>query len=191
MKFLFVAIFLTTSIYSQTPDELVTYYSSTVNDLLLDMDSKVTTYLANKTLTQLHKEFVYWEEFPPEEVLQEHLSPLKLIDQKNALNGIKYVGQKAIENFKVSDQEQNKNDLYERFGFGKHRGKLITFVIHIEYSQNAVDRGYFTAIITNGLKKCNAAIKVAKNIISKAAEFFSFNYNGYTVQLVEHVQDEL
>jgi hypothetical protein len=54
-------------------------------------------------------------------------------------------------------------------------------MIHIEYSQDDFDQGFFTAIITNGLKKCNAAIKVAKSFIDKAAEFFSLYYSGYTI----------
>jgi hypothetical protein len=52
------------------------------------MDLKVTTYLANKSLIRVHQEFTSWDQFPPEELLQGHLSSLILIDQKNALNGI-------------------------------------------------------------------------------------------------------
>jgi len=37
---------------------LITYNSNIVSDLLLDMDSKVTTYLSNKTLAQVHKDAI-------------------------------------------------------------------------------------------------------------------------------------
>jgi len=34
---------------------------------------------------EVHKEFVYREKFSPDDILREHLSPLKLIDQSIAL----------------------------------------------------------------------------------------------------------
>ena len=52
---------------------------------------------ANKTLAASHKKFVYWEGIPPEEVLKQHLSQLRLFDQNAGLIGIRYVAQKAIE----------------------------------------------------------------------------------------------
>jgi hypothetical protein len=183
MKLILFVLLLINTIYCQTSNELLIYESDTVDNLLLDMDSKITTYLADKKINQIHKEFIYWEKFPPIEIIKEHLSPFRLIDQTNALNGIQYIEYKLIENFKLTDQELFQYDVYERFGFGKHNGRLITFVIHIEYSENTFDRGFFTTIVTNGLKKCNNILKTAKNIVNETAKLFIFNYGGYKVQL--------
>ena len=170
---------------------LLIYNSTTVNDLLYDIDSKISTYLSNKTLVQLHKEFVYWTSFPPDEVFHEHLSPLKSIDRKIALNGIRFVEQKSTENFQVADQEHITHDVYERFGFGKHHGRLITFVIRIEYNEPSLDRGFFTTIVSNGLKKCNSVIDAATSLVDKGAELLSMAFHGYKVQLMKDDHDEL
>ena len=75
-----------------------------------------------------------------------------------------------MENFRVINQELFKHNIYKRFGFGKHDGRLITFVVHIECGENTLDRAVFTLIVTNGLKKCNAVLKTAKSIADKTVK---------------------
>lgn len=189
---LFVVVLLLISIfYCQTLDELITYDANSIDDLLLDMDTKITTYLADKKIDHIHKEFIYWDKFPPIEVLKEHLSPFKLIDQGNTLNGIQFIGHKSTENFQVADEELFKHDIYERFGFGKNNGKLITFVIHIEYNENTFDRGLFTTIVSNGLKKCNSMLKSARSIADKASKLLSFSFGGYKIRLFGDEKNDL
>jgi hypothetical protein len=86
-------------------------------------------------------------------LLKVYLFPLLKIDTDNALDAIVNVGQKLTEYFKIVYQKTSTSNLYERFGFGKHHGKLITFAIHIEYQEDTFNRGVFPTTVANGSKK--------------------------------------
>jgi len=89
---------------------------------------------------------------------------------------------KIIENQEFVEQEKETADTYERFAFGKHSGKLVTIITHIEYKDDSVNKGFLTSIISKGVQFGNnlksisdGSDKIAKDVANK----FGFTYGNH------------